>query len=387
MRLAYLANIRLPTEKAHGLQIMQNCEAFAQQGAKVTLYAAQRVNTPELRKADPYLYYGVAHNFTLRRLPCIDLHLLSAGRFELIAFGLQTLSYTFFMLLWMLFSRANVYYSRDPLTLLVLSAIRRKRRLVYEAHQVYKTGRSRWLQQTVCRRVGLVVAITGTLGERMREYGAQNVLIAHDGYRAERFTNLRNRKEARRLLNLPQEAFIVGYAGRLHTMGMGKGIDALIEALARLESPVMFCLVGGPDDAVQQYQQLWKDCDLPADQLITTGTVPADQIPLYLSAFDVAAMPLPWTEHFAYYTSAIKLFEYMAAGCAILATELPSVAEVVSHGETALLAKPGDAASIAENLARLIDDDQLRAKLATNAKILAEEYTWSKRAQAILNKV
>ena len=49
MKLLYLANIRLPTEKAHGLQIMQNCEAFADVGAEVTLWCARRVNTPELR--------------------------------------------------------------------------------------------------------------------------------------------------------------------------------------------------------------------------------------------------------------------------------------------------------------------------------------------------
>jgi glycosyltransferase involved in cell wall biosynthesis len=390
MRLTYLANIRLPTEKAHGLQIVQNCEAFAQQGATVTLYAAQRVNTPELRKADPFAYYGVSRNFTIRRLPCLDLHPLSAGRFEFLAFTLQTLTYTFFMLLWMLFARADVYYSRDPLTLLVLSVIKPRRKLVYEAHQVYKTGRSRWLQRAVCRRVKLVVAITGILGERMREYGAHEVLIAHDGYRAERFANLPTKRAARQRLRLPPEAFVVGYAGRLHTMGMSKGIDALIEAIAQLQNtqskPIVFCLVGGPEDAAQAYRQLWQDCELPADQLITTGTVPADQIPIYLAAFDVAVMPLPHTEHFAYYTSAIKLFEYMAAGCAILATDLPAVAEVVTHDETALLADAGDAAALAEQLARLQADRALRERLAAHAQALAVQYTWAARAQHILEK-
>ena len=48
-RLIYIANIRLPTEKAHGLQIVQNCEAFADAGADVSLWAAARQNTPELR--------------------------------------------------------------------------------------------------------------------------------------------------------------------------------------------------------------------------------------------------------------------------------------------------------------------------------------------------
>ena len=58
-RLIYIANVRLPTEKAHGLQITQNCEAFAGAGASVTLWAARRVNTPAMRRIpDIYAHYG-----------------------------------------------------------------------------------------------------------------------------------------------------------------------------------------------------------------------------------------------------------------------------------------------------------------------------------------
>src|SRR5574338_612632 len=79
--LIYVANIRLPTEKAHGLQIMQNCEAFADSGAQVELWAAQRFNTPEFRAvSDVWSHYGVKRNFTLRRLPCLDLMPLAAGK-------------------------------------------------------------------------------------------------------------------------------------------------------------------------------------------------------------------------------------------------------------------------------------------------------------------
>src|SRR4051812_30948237 len=74
MKLLYIASIRLPTEKAHGLQIVQNCEAFADAGAAVTLWVARRFNTAELRAVgDVWAHYGVKRNFVLRRIPCIDL--------------------------------------------------------------------------------------------------------------------------------------------------------------------------------------------------------------------------------------------------------------------------------------------------------------------------
>ena len=73
-KLLYISLMRLPTERAHGLQIMQNCEAFAEAGCEVTLWVARRWNTREMRRVrDPYSYYGVDRNFSIRRIPCLDL--------------------------------------------------------------------------------------------------------------------------------------------------------------------------------------------------------------------------------------------------------------------------------------------------------------------------
>ena len=64
-KLLYLANIRLPTEKAHGLQIMQNCEAFTDAGAEVRLWVARRVNTAEMAAVkDVWAHYGVQPKFS-----------------------------------------------------------------------------------------------------------------------------------------------------------------------------------------------------------------------------------------------------------------------------------------------------------------------------------
>ena len=77
MKLLYIANMRLPTEKAHGVQIVQNCEALAAAGAEVTLWAARRVNRLKLHgQQDPWSFYGVARDFKIARIPSLDLHWL-----------------------------------------------------------------------------------------------------------------------------------------------------------------------------------------------------------------------------------------------------------------------------------------------------------------------
>src|SRR5580704_10891635 len=62
MKILYIANMRLPTEKAHGAQIMKMCEAFARQGCEVELMVPVRTN--EI-KEDPFVYYGVEKKFTV----------------------------------------------------------------------------------------------------------------------------------------------------------------------------------------------------------------------------------------------------------------------------------------------------------------------------------
>ena len=69
MKLAYLANIRLPTEKAHGVQILKMCEALAREGAQVELIVPTRNNH---LTDDPYAYYGVEKNFLITYLDVPD---------------------------------------------------------------------------------------------------------------------------------------------------------------------------------------------------------------------------------------------------------------------------------------------------------------------------
>src|SRR5205823_4431176 len=128
-------------------------------------------------------------------------------------------------------------------------------------------------------------------------------------------------------LGLPLDAFIVGYTGRLHTMSLSKGIDTLIDAIATLpERTIYLCLVGGPLEIADNLRARWAKYALREDRFLFEGHVSPSMVPGYMVAFDICAMPSPKADFFAYYSSPLKLFEYMAAGGTILATDLPAVA-------------------------------------------------------------
>lgn len=391
-RLVYIANVRLPTEKAHGLQITQNCEAFADAGAEVSLWAARRFNTPNIAAiGDVFAHYGVRPNFTLRRLFTLDLMPLVPNRTDAIAraiFYIQLLSFVLSATLRLLWVRPEVVYSRTPLMLLAASWVRPRDTLVYEAHQLAVGRMGRAMQRAVVRRMGAVVTITAPLRDELLALGGDDLaprfLVAHDGIRRERFDPLPERAAARDAVGWPRDAFIVGYVGRLHTLTMNKGLDTLITALRDVDGACI-AIVGGPDDMVAALRDQWAAWGLDASRFLYAGQVPPNDVPRYLRAFDVCAITTPFTPQFAYYTSPLKLFEYMASGGAIISTNLPGWSDVVRDGENALLVPPSDADAMRAAIVRLHDDPALRDALGIRARADAlAHYTWAARAHRIL---
>ena len=248
-RLIYIANNRLPTEKAHGLQIVQMCEAFAGQGYDVTLVTARRINTPNMRKIDDlWAHYGVRKTFEFVRIPCLDLIDRVPTAIQRPFFMLQTLTYMLCLLVWLPFQRGRVFYTRDLFIGVMLASLPTFPEVAYEVHQVHHSRLGRMLQSYLVRN-SHVIPITGHLAAKMRDRGALRWRVEHDGFRPERFADLPSRAEARSHLDIAAGAFVVGYVGRLHTMGMSKGLDTLVDAVtqaAQRGADVHVLVVGGP---------------------------------------------------------------------------------------------------------------------------------------------
>ena len=100
-----------------------------------------------------------------------------------------------------------------------------------------------------------------------------------------------------------------------------------------------------------------------------TGLVAQEDGAQYLAASDILASPhVPNPDGTPFFGSPTKLFEYMAMGKAIAASNLDQIGEVLRHGETAWMVPPGDADALANGLARLVQDRNLRATLADAAR-------------------
>jgi glycosyltransferase involved in cell wall biosynthesis len=94
-------------------------------------------------------------------------------------------------------------------------------------------------------------------------------------------------------------------------------------------------------------------------------------------------LPNPASAISSHATSPLKLFEYMAARKAIVASDLPAIREVLTDELNGLLVAPGDADALADGIRRLAGDADLRERLAEAASHTVAEYSWGRRAERL----
>jgi glycosyltransferase involved in cell wall biosynthesis len=172
----------------------------------------------------------------------------------------------------------------------------------------------------------------------------------------------------------------VGYAGHLYAW---KGVDVLLEAIAQVGNAR--CVVAGghaeePDLA--RLQALAARLGIES-RVTFTGLIAPSEVPGVLGRADILALPNPASAISTHATSPLKLFEYMAAGKAIIASNLPAIREVLTHDVNALLVTPGDAGALAAAIRRLAGDPALREALGAAARAAVAEYSWDRRAERL----
>jgi glycosyltransferase involved in cell wall biosynthesis len=173
---------------------------------------------------------------------------------------------------------------------------------------------------------------------------------------------------------------VVGFIG---TFGNWHGAEVLAKAavmlIKELGAPpnTHFLFIGDGVRLLKTRQIIWEGHI--EDRVTFTGLVPQHLGPEYLAACDILVAPhVPNPDGSPFFGSPTKLFEYMAMGKGIVASNLDQIGEVLEHGRIAWLVEPGNAASLANGILTLVKDEDLRTTLGTNArKEVMAKYTWT----------
>jgi len=231
------------------------------------------------------------------------------------------------------------------------------------------------------------VTITGGLKTELeRRFGSRTrIAVVPDGVRSDpepRTSDPEPRASGigPRTSDLAPRAFTIAYAGHLYPW---KGVDLIVEAVMALPD-AQALIVGGHDKEpdLARVKALAEQLDC-ASRVTFTGLVAPAQVAARLREADVLVLPNPASAISSAFTSPLKLFEYMAAGRPIVASDLPAIREVLAHERNALLFEPGNPQALTAAIRRVKEDPALGARLARQAAVDVGEYTWARRADRL----
>lgn len=365
----------MPSPRANGVQTAHTAAAFAALGHTVTLIASR----PEQATQSVADTYGLPHSFAVLTLASWrpPPHWRNRKRIASLTF----LPLLLLTLLRLRLREPLIIYSReDHYTGYLFLLLRHVPGIAifFESHYFPPTNRNLGWQV----KMDGIVTINHPLKQAYLDAGVPEAQlgVAPDGVDVARFTPQQSQQEARAGLNLPQKTPLLLYTGHLFAW---KGVFVLAEAMRHL--PHAHCvIVGGLKADQQALAQFIEEQEIKNVQLV--GQVAATAVPPYLWAADALILPNSGKKEISrLYTSPLKLFEYMAAQRPIVASDLPSIRDVLTHGRNAHLVPADDPAALAAGVRAVLADEQYAANLAAQAADDVHQYSWQNRAQRIVD--
>jgi glycosyltransferase involved in cell wall biosynthesis len=371
-KLIYIARSRIPSTRANCVQTLKMCAGFA---AHIPVELIAPFYPEDYRqRATLHERFALAHPFEVTWVPFPHW----GERFAVRGYALAAS-------LWARLRRARYVHTREPWSAYWLA--RAGIRVGFEAHHLeedrrYPVWRKLVSEPALAPALRGIFCISKSLIEDYAAAGARRVMLhwAPDGVDLQRFDPPLGKAEARARTGLPAAARIVCHAGHLYP---GRGVEETIEALSSLPDVLLVLIGGNPEDIERLRAHAagrgW------SDRVRFEGIVPNGKVPLYLWAADALIMPYTTRTATARAMSPLKMFEYMAAERPIVATDFPSVREVLRDGENALLVPPDSAGEIVRGLRRALDEPALADAIARRARSDVESFTWERRAENILD--
>lgn len=376
--IAYITlNGRIPSMTANSVGVMNMCSQYAQQGLTTTLIipGGQGMGLNELGNArDVFEFYSVEKKFNIVRFPNL--------------FGLLSRFTSLYSLALVLYAKVNdvALITTRSLEVAVWST-RLRIPVIMESHNFSKIEVHRmfpvWVSFTKKSTYPVSMIVTtkaAKISYINKGIPESRIIVLPNGVDVERFNkvNITEQKfevEGRDILT-PD----VTYCGSLQH---GKGIDQLIDAAALLKD-AKFMIVGGTNAQISKYKSLLKSRNI--DNVFFSGHVSQSQVPQFLARSRVLVLPNTTnaTAHSPEYTSPMKMFDYMASGKPIVASDMPIFHEILRHKHNAFFVAPDSGKELANGIQYLLDNPELARLIGKNALADVKDYSWQIRVAKVI---
>jgi len=367
---------RFPSEKAASLFAAKNCESFANLGAKVTLVVPRRLKRSKENVAK---YYNIDSNFEIKYVTTLDLF----NFLKKIAFYINLLIFSLTSLIFLLRNakKTDLIYTNETLPLLFASFFFENTLL--EVHD-YPENKKWFYGLLFSRTKWMLITNKWKLKKIVDDFKLprNKIFLERNAVETKDFDIKETKQEARDKLDFPFEGNkkIILYTGHLYDW---KGVDTLAEATRELPGNYEVIFVGGTKDDIDIFRDKYGDLK----NIRIVGFRPHKEIPLWQRAADLLVLPNTAKQNISkYYTSPMKLFEYMASLTPTLASNILSITEIVNENN-AFIVKPDNPQALGKKIIEAVTSEELATKKAKQARIDIEEHTWEKRAERIFKNI
>jgi len=238
------------------------------------------------------------------------------------------------------------------------------------------------IQDQVFARADALIAVSTPIREYLIGLGIPppKIFTIHNGADCVRFSPEVDGSEIRERFGLADQTVVGFVGGFLPWQGVEALVDAALEAGEKV-GRVRFLLVGPSDhwsvlDPSLERKMVRASTD---GSVIFTGPLPHHEIPRHLAAMDIVTVP-----DFNDYGCPIKIFEYMAMGKPLIAPQVPSIAEIVTHGQDGWLMEKSSTKNLMDAIEYLSENPGIRRQLGLGARQTAlQKFTWSRIAEQL----
>lgn len=363
---------RFPSEKAASLFVAEHAHALTLHRS-VTVLVPRRHDAHKLVSKGSYV---VDPSVCIVRIPTIDI--FSASWLGPLPFLLSSVVFAigaYAFLVWHA-RKGDIVFANDLIP--GLAAVLASQGVVYEVHDYPEKWKGAY--QFLFSKVKLVIATNNWKANELKKdfpEVSERILMERNGVNMTLFAP-KSMLAARKELGLESDQVVAVYTGHLYAW---KGVNTLLGAAKNMPD-VQFYFVGGTPDDVDAHTRVWGD----NSNIHFIGHVPHAQAALWQSAANVLVLPNTGTQDISTkYTSPMKLFEYMASNRPIVASNLPSVVEVIGT-DLAYFFTPDDVESLVESLRSALAGGTEAQQRANAARTRVEQYTWDKREERIMKR-
>jgi len=373
IKIIYPIPEKVPSNYARFIQIFNTCNSLANLNLEVMIYCSFKKG---YKREDLENFYGINFSTNLNIKSCPIIQIENLFNFKLSSSLIYKFKFVFDFLKEYKNNptRKLLIYLRYPKLGPLFVFLKKWINffIFYEAHEIFffKNKNFFEIEKKLFEISDLIICITNELKNKIInifEINSQKIHVIPDAVKDE-WLNIR-----------PEKDEYILYVGSLKKW---KGVHILIEAMKYL--PEEKLLVVGDGEELNKLEKIVKKEKLQ-NRVRFVGYVPHSEVIKFLTKAKVLVLPNieDNLDSSSFFTSPLKLFEYMATGIPIVASDIKSLKEILKHEENAYLVKPGDPIALAQGIRKVLFDEKLRNKISLRAKEEVAEYTYSTRAQKI----